>query len=130
MGARPESWCARRERLKRIKTDSLGSGYLEGLSWTILYPIPGRAPSGLTGLQPLRREVVILVDGSHALIVPVELSMELQSRRLLREFAGTFIRVLRYLSLLLSLLPGSYVALLISPGVAAHGAAAAHHRHL
>ena len=28
-----------RERLKRIKTDSiLGSGYLKGLSWTILYP--------------------------------------------------------------------------------------------
>lgn len=110
-----------RERLKRIKTDSiLGSGYLEGFIMDdplSLFPLvarterPDRAAAAL-----LEGRVVILVDGSpHVLIVPVELSMELQSPDDYYEnsLAGTFIRVLRYLSLLLSLLlPGSYVAII------------------
>ena len=110
-----------RERLKRIKTDSiLGSGYLEGFIMDDPYPYsPGRAhrAAGQAAAALLEGRVVILVDGSpHVLIVPVELSMELQSpttttRIPSRGRSSACCVIYRCLSLLL---PGPMWRLLIS----------------
>lgn len=110
-----------RDRLRRIKIDSvLESGYVEEFiadTKFTLFPLnlrterPDKVAAGL-----LEGRVAIFVDGTpQVLIAPVELPMLMQAPDDYYEPLpiGSLIRLLRYISLLISLLlPGFYVAVI------------------
>lgn len=110
-----------RDRLRRIKIDSvLESGYVEDFIADTPYTV---FPLTLRTERPdkvaaylLQGRVAIFVDGTpQTLIVPVELSVLMQAPDDYYEPPpiGSLIRLLRYVSLLISLLlPGFYVAVI------------------
>ncbi|MEW5785787.1 MAG: spore germination protein [Bacillota bacterium] len=110
-----------KDRLGRIKIDGvLESGYLEEFisdtPWT-LFPLAQRTERpDIVASSLLEGRVAIFTDGSpHALVVPSEITTLLQAPDDYYEKspAGSFIRLLRFGAILISLLlPGIYVAVI------------------
>lgn len=110
-----------RDRLSRIKIDGiLESGYLEDFisdtPWSIFPLVMRTERPDLVAAALLEGRVAIFTDGTpHVLVIPSPMSLLLHAPDDYYEkpSAGTFIRLLRFSAMLLSLLlPGVYVAVI------------------
>jgi len=109
-----------RRRLKRIKIDGiLESGYIEEFiqdePWSVFPTIYNTERPDIVAAQLLEGKIAILVDGTpFVLIVPVTIPMYFQAADdyYTRSYIATFLRLLRYISFLISiLLPSLFVAI-------------------